>query len=179
MYVPLTGLCPPTNLHGINSENHQMYLHQGTPNFTTDFYIAIYVKGTLRNAMITLMCNYLILVADVFKMNELVRTPTWCHTLSSGKVFNCLIVRMHHIVATSCWYLSKLYISFSVAGNVSMSACQHSREQLTTLSCYYCWCCRVLRIVIVNAMTMMMMIMMIFLQYNQQDAPVFSNYLLL
>jgi len=41
------------------------------------------------------------LVADVLKVNEIVRTPTWYHTLPSGKVFNCLIFRMHHVVATS------------------------------------------------------------------------------
>jgi len=60
------------------------------------------------------------LVADVLKVNELVRTPAWCHTLSSGKVFNCLIFRMHHIVATSFWYLSNIHISFSVVGNVRL-----------------------------------------------------------
>jgi len=47
MYAALTGLCPPTSLHSINSENYQMYLHQGNLNFTTDFYIAIHVKGPL------------------------------------------------------------------------------------------------------------------------------------
>jgi len=79
------------------------------------------------------MCNYLMLLAEALKVNELVKTPTWCHTLSSGKVFQL----SDFPYAPHCcdeFLMPQQDTHFLLC----CRECQASQEQLTTVGCYYC-----------------------------------------